>query len=154
MKNRKEITFVIEGTPKAQKRHRFGRGYIYDPSKKEKQDIRALVGAINLNKTEDAVTIAITFYMPRPKKHYRTGKYAGILKETAPDLHTSKPDLDNMIKFYMDALNGLAWKDDAQVVGIMTNKIYDETPRTEITIHNHSGSEVIEYPMDNLGAVA
>ena len=59
-----------------------------------------------------------------------------------------------MIKFYMDALNGLAWKDDAQVVGIMTNKIYDETPRTEITIHNHSGSEVIEYPMDNLGAVA
>lgn len=37
-----------------------------------------------------------------------------------------KPDLDNMIKGLMDALNKIAWNDDAQVIGIEARKMYAE----------------------------
>ena len=38
--------------------------------------------------------------------------------------HTVKPDLDNLIKSVQDALNGLVWRDDAQVVRCRSYKDY------------------------------
>ena len=46
----------------------------------------------------------ITFQFPWPKKWYRTGKYSGQLKDNAPIEHTIKPDIDNLLKFVMDAM--------------------------------------------------
>jgi Holliday junction resolvase RusA-like endonuclease len=42
--------------------------------------------------------------------------------------------VDNLKKFVLDCLNGVAWKDDAQIVKIEAFKAYGETPRTEIVI--------------------
>ena len=39
-----------------------------------------------------------------------------------------KPDTDNCIKFVLDALNGVAWHDDYQVVQINATKCYDSLP--------------------------
>ena len=47
---------------------------------------------------------------------------------------TIKPDLDNTEKLVMDALNGIAYKDDAQVVSKDTFKVYGETNRLTIII--------------------
>lgn len=48
--------------------------------------------------------------------------------------HTKKPDLDNLVKFAKDCLNGVAWQDDSQVCELEAWKAYDEKPRTEIII--------------------
>lgn len=49
-------------------------------------------------------------------------------------LHTKKPDLDNLVKLVLDALNGLAWVDDTQVVAGKLVKAYGETARTDVEI--------------------
>jgi Holliday junction resolvase RusA-like endonuclease len=47
---------------------------------------------------------------------------------------TKKPDCDNIIKAVLDALNGVAYYDDSQVVKICIRKRYDTNPRTIIEI--------------------
>ena len=77
----------------------------------------------------------MTFYMDRPKNHYGTGKNADKLKPSAPVWHIARPDIDNFIKFIMDALNGTYWRDDSQICLISAKKIYTGmAPRTEISI--------------------
>ena len=48
--------------------------------------------------------------------------------------HIKKPDLDNLLKFTKDCLNGVVWKDDAQVFSIIAEKRYDPNPKTIISI--------------------
>ena len=46
------------------------------------------------------------------------------------ELAIKKPDIDNITKILLDALNGLAWKDDTQVVSIRAIKgRYETEPR-------------------------
>ena len=49
-------------------------------------------------------------------------------------LPTKKPDIDNIAKCILDALNGVAFHDDTQVVRLMMEKVYDERPRVEVEI--------------------
>lgn len=89
--------------------------------------------------------MALVFYFPRPKSHFRTGKYSTHLKQTAPDLHTAKPDASNLIKFVEDALQQCKkwdgfYKDDSQIVEIKAEKQYctiKEQPRTEVFIDDY-----------------
>lgn len=48
--------------------------------------------------------------------------------------HISKPDLDNLEKFYLDCSTGIIWDDDAQITFCSSAKMYDENPRTEMEI--------------------
>ena len=76
--------------------------------------------------------------MPRPKSHYRTGKFKYKLKEKLKNLkyHTFTPDLDNLIKLISDVISGKDRfiVDDSQICIIEAEKIYGETPRTEFII--------------------
>lgn len=81
------------------------------------------------------IALGVTFYMPRLNSHYGTGKNAGTVKSTAPKYHTSKPDLDKLLRCVKDALTGIAWKDDSQVSVILNlEKIYNVQPGAHITI--------------------
>jgi Holliday junction resolvase RusA-like endonuclease len=40
----------------------------------------------------------------------------------------TKPDMDNVVKAIFDALNGVVWKDDVQVVSLSVGKQYAEAP--------------------------
>ena len=59
-------------------------------------------------------SVILQFYFQRPKSQLRTN---GMVRETAPGPHTSKPDLDNLAKLVLDHItrNGSFWGDDAQV---------------------------------------
>ena len=79
--------------------------------------------------------------MPRPKSHYRTGKRSHVLKAKAPTFHSVRPDIDNLVKFYMDLFNKGFYIDDSQICGLATIKVYSDDweynndhPRTEVTI--------------------
>lgn len=45
-----------------------------------------------------------------------------------------KPDLDNIAKCVLDSLNGIAYRDDSQVVELTIRKYYDDIPRVEVWI--------------------
>jgi Holliday junction resolvase RusA-like endonuclease len=47
---------------------------------------------------------------------------------------TKKPDADNIAKIVCDALNGIAFLDDKQIVDARITKWYSDTPRIEIII--------------------
>lgn len=81
----------------------------------------------------------ITFYMPIPKSgsvNYldENGKRRKR-KVKHGDLHTSKPDADNLVKGIFDCFNGIVWKDDGQVCDIgRIRKVYGDQPSVEIEV--------------------
>lgn len=49
-------------------------------------------------------------------------------------LPTKKPDCDNIAKIICDALNGVAYKDDKQIVQLLVSKVYSVEPFVLVTI--------------------
>jgi Holliday junction resolvase RusA-like endonuclease len=47
---------------------------------------------------------------------------------------TGKPDIDNLIKTIGDALNGIMWRDDSQIVMLQARKFYATEPFTVLTV--------------------
>jgi Holliday junction resolvase RusA-like endonuclease len=133
------IQLEVLGEPKAQARHRhFTRGTFsgtYDPSKDKKETFASILQSqAPKEPIPEPIMLDLTFYMSRPKNHYGTGKKSEIMKDTAPEYHSGRPDLDNLTKFVQDAMNKIFWKDDAQICILNAQKKYSERPRTEILI--------------------
>ncbi len=73
------------------------------------------------------VAVAVTFYLQRPKGHYRVSKRHGqlsALKPSAPKFPTVKPDLDKLTRNTMDALKGVVLADDSIIVDRSEHKRY------------------------------
>lgn len=71
------------------------------------------------------IFLKLIFYRKRPDGHFRTGKYAGQLKDSKKhEQPTSKPDLDKLNRAISDALTGIVFKDDSQVVKLESTKLY------------------------------
>jgi Holliday junction resolvase RusA-like endonuclease len=47
---------------------------------------------------------------------------------------TSKPDIDNVVKLLCDAMNGVVYADDKQIVDLFVNKVYAEAGSTTVLI--------------------
>ena len=116
------IEFRVKGLPVALKRPRMTRrGIVYDPSKKEKQvfDLKC-----RKHRPEKAWTgpikIEIIFYFKRPPSHIKKDLR---LRKNAPEHHTAKPDIDNLVKFVLDALKGF-YIDDRQIIVLKASKCY------------------------------
>jgi Holliday junction resolvase RusA-like endonuclease len=63
------------------------------------------------------LTVAMVFYLARPKSHYRSGKNADLLKPDAPHYPAKMPDLSKLARATEDALTDVGmWADDAQVI--------------------------------------
>jgi Holliday junction resolvase RusA-like endonuclease len=69
----------------------------------------------------------LNFYCKRPKTHYKTGKFANILKDTSPKYNINNKDLDNMVKFVLDALNDKLYTDDSLIFEINCSKLYSDS---------------------------
>ena len=136
-----KILIKVLGNPQHQKRHRHHKAgkfvMTYDPSEVEKTNFLLTVQKYApKSPILGDIRLKLWFCMPRPRGHYGTGRNDGILKASAPRWHTKRPDLDNLIKFVLDALGGrgIYWKDDSQVYSIVAQKLYDEKPRVVIEI--------------------
>lgn len=80
---------------------------------------------------EGPIYLSVAFYMPRP------GRLIWKKRPMPRCPHSSKPDLDNLVKAVKDALSGLLWRDDAQVARMSIIKEYaagDEQPGVGITL--------------------
>jgi Holliday junction resolvase RusA-like endonuclease len=47
---------------------------------------------------------------------------------------TTKPDMDNVVKAVFDAINGVVWKDDVQVVNLAVSKSYGDQPAVHVVV--------------------
>jgi Holliday junction resolvase RusA-like endonuclease len=68
--------------------------------------------------------VAFSFYFPRPACHYGSGKNANRLRDSAPMYPTGRPDVTKLVRSTEDALKGIAWRDDSQVVDQIAQKRY------------------------------
>lgn len=66
-----------------------------------------------------------------PKSASKVKKSAMLDGELLP---SKKPDIDNIVKAVLDALNKVAYRDDTQVVELQVRKQYSERPRLEICL--------------------
>jgi crossover junction endodeoxyribonuclease RusA len=119
------IAFSVEGKPIQQGSMRAFNNRIVHNKTKELMDWRSKVGqAAHLagcTPIHGAITITMRFRYLRPKSVIRT-------QPTVP------PDLDKQIRSILDALTGIAYQDDSQVIHITASKEYQGTQGVDIVI--------------------
>ena len=86
--------------------------------------------------TDGPVWMALHFVFTRPAGHFGTGRNAGKLKPSAPRWPTSRAigDRTNLLKSVEDALTGIVWHDDSQVVDGPIRVSYGPAPLISIAI--------------------
>lgn len=50
-----------------------------------------------------------------------------------------KPDMDNIVKVVADALNGVAYHDDTQIVSVSAKKIYAASEGLDVIVEEYNG---------------
>jgi Holliday junction resolvase RusA-like endonuclease len=139
-----EISFFIQGIPKpgGSKRgflHKStGRVIVTEDCKKNaswRESCKLFASQVfTADPLIGPLAVEFHFVFPRPKGHYGTGKNAGVVKASAPAYPAVKPDTTKLIRSTEDALTGLLWKDDAQIVGQNATKTYGERPGAQIVV--------------------
>lgn len=136
------VHLSVRGEPAPQGSKRYiglkgGRGIIVDASKRTAPWRSNIAHEARLAMDEreplsGPIQCDVTLYVTRPGGHY--GK-RGLLP-SAPLYPTTRPDRDKLARAVFDALSGIVWRDDAQVVTGSTSKLYADGrgPGVEIRI--------------------
>lgn len=130
------VTFTVPGiaAPAGSKRgfinRKSGRVIITDDSKRSKpwqaSVADAATEAMDGPLLAGPLELILTFTVPRPQGHYGTGRNAGTVKQSAPLFPVVKPDVTKLVRAVEDALTGIVWRDDAQVISQHASKVYGE----------------------------
>lgn len=130
------ISFVVNMEPRPLMRHMSRRGFMYNPSAPlQKAFLADCQPFLPPSPLDGPLELELYFYFRRPLSHYRTGQFKDILKDSSPLYHTGRRDIDNLVKFVLDALNKVAYSDDSQVCMLKSGKFYtSEEPRVEVII--------------------
>lgn len=120
------IQFAVYGKPQGKARPRFTRnGHAYTPQNTvdyEKQIKQAYISAGGQLISDTApILICITAEFKKAKSN----------KMHSP---TIKPDTDNIAKIVCDALNGVAYHDDKQIVSLAIDKVWADDERIVVRI--------------------
>jgi Holliday junction resolvase RusA-like endonuclease len=135
------ITLFVKGIPVAKARARTtivnGRAWSYTPKKTMVWEdvVRMEAKIFEKDKFSKDIPLIVTMQvlLPVPKSFSRIKREMALDNKLRP---TTRPDLDNYIKSCLDAMNGILYEDDSQVVeyGSGTGKFYSETPGIKIQI--------------------
>lgn len=128
------IVITIPGEPVAKGRPRVGRHHTYTPQKtvNHEEYVKLMWMQQHGNKEPSVgpLNAVITFNFEPPKSYTKTKRKSAI----EGVWHVKKPDIDNLIKTVTDALNGLAYKDDSQIVSMQIFKQYAGKSETVIKL--------------------
>jgi len=135
-----DLSFTVYGEPIPLSRHMVARGRMYNPSAKAQNLFaNACADKLPITPMDGPIEANLIFYFSRPKNHYGTGKNSNKLKDNIDTWHSKKKDLDNLIKFVLDSLNGKAYLDDSQICIINSAKLYtNSNPRIEVRMRKLS----------------
>ena len=126
------LTPVQQQRPRAT---RYGRSIrLYDPKvvKQFKQTVAEKAMLTYRNQPlSGSLAVTLVFYRPVQQSLSKVEKQRRIDGRHLPVV---KPDLDNYIKSFLDALHGIYWQDDALITDIVASKRYGRQPRIEIEV--------------------
>jgi Holliday junction resolvase RusA-like endonuclease len=154
-----EFRVTILGRPLSMPRHRVFKGRFYNTRKREMQDFatrfkeripRANQGPLFPRRVP--VSITIWFLMSRPVAHFVNRNRLGRLKSTALDstrFPVMIPDIDNLVKFVLDSLKGVAFCDDSQVVRLQAYRMWDNHGQCLGTTVLHLRKHMVEQHCDD-----
>lgn len=135
-----EVIFIVPGSPHGKGRPQFstigGKARARTP---EKTVIYENLVKLEYQRTwgdtrfpdDAALLVEINAYFDIPKSASNKRKQA---MRSGVERPTKKPDSDNIIKSVCDSLNGIAYRDDAQIVEVVFRKFYGDYPRIEVYI--------------------
>lgn len=133
------IKFTVSGKPQGKARPRYSRrnGYVRTYTPKNTVEYEDLVKKSAIEQCKDKldkeytglVKMSIKAYF-KPNKSISKKQYNLLIGAN----HLKKPDGDNIAKIICDSLNGVAYKDDAQVAVLNIEKYYDDEERVEVVI--------------------
>lgn len=132
------MDIFVPGIPASQgsKRH-VGNGVMVESSKKlgpwRERVALAVSEVVEGEPTRSTVTVACDFYFARPQSHLRKD---GSVRASAPK-RPGRPDLDKLVRAVFDALTGIVFQDDGQVVDLVAGKQYGESPGLWLRVINH-----------------
>jgi Holliday junction resolvase RusA-like endonuclease len=78
--------------------------------------------------------MSLVFSMPIPVSYSKKRTQACLDRF---EKYTKKPDIDNLAKTIMDALNGICYDDDSQIVRLIVDKVYSNEPRVSVVIDEY-----------------
>lgn len=128
--NQKEaLAIVVSGTPVAKGRPRYTRqGHCYTPKKTLEAEhfVRLIAQSQIISKPlTGSLAVELLAICPIPTSWSKKKREAALRGDLRPE---TKPDFDNILKLYCDALNGSLWQDDRQIVDGRCIKCYGENP--------------------------
>ena len=133
------LTFMVEGNPIGKGRPKFARrgNFVstYTPTKTRdyetviKEVARKAMGSNELLETPLTVAIYITVPIPQSYSKKRT---EACLKDIERPI--KKPDIDNIAKCFLDAMNDIVYKDDTQVLTLHVTKVYGTVGMVEVMV--------------------
>ena len=133
-----KIKFTVPGQPVAQGRPKFttigGHARAYDP--KKSVDYKKIVAYHAMQHKpkqllKGELEVEILIFKECLKSFSRKNMELAELGQLRP---ITKPDADNYAKGPLDAMKGIIWKDDGQIVDLIARKFYSSRPRIEITV--------------------
>ena len=137
----KRLTIAIEPRPKERPRATMvgGHARIYTPRTTDEYEKKIRTAWIRANgdtPMEGQLLAKIYYGFPIPKSTPKKDRPDMLAKKKRP---TMKPDLDNLDKAVLDALNKVAYRDDSQIVAKVSKKHYAEVPAVTIIIERYEG---------------
>ena len=132
--------FQVGGKPQGKARPRVTRsGRAYTPKKTERAEMGVAWSArdAGVRPIDGPVALEIVAIYEVPKSVSQRKRQA-MLGEFRP----VKPDADNVLKLVADALNGIAYGDDNQIVSTAVWKIYGAESRVIITVRSATSADL------------
>lgn len=129
-----ELIYSVDGDPVGKQRPRFSRGRTYTPKKTVDYEhliaSKALSAMAPMLPLETPVSVYIWINHAIPASYSKKRKEACLNRLEYP----KKPDLDNTAKVFLDAMNGIVYKDDVQVVTLHVTKRYDTVASVHVLV--------------------
>lgn len=128
------MKFEILGKPTGKGRPRLGKYGTYTPQKtKDYEDLVKLSfkNKYKVKPSEREIKMKITAVFEPPRRLSKK-KRAELIDWEQGYMH--KPDIDNIAKIILDALNGLAYKDDNQVTTLLLFKQYGTADKVVVEL--------------------
>jgi Holliday junction resolvase RusA-like endonuclease len=129
------ISLTIPGSPQGKQRPRWFKFGTYTP--KETVNYETLIKELFAVKYADfkpidcPVKMALEIFHSIPNSKSKKVK---ALMEAGSIRPAVRPDMDNVIKILCDALSGLAYQNDSQIIELTAKKFYSYIPRVELTL--------------------
>lgn len=147
-----KTTFKVPGKPTGKGRPRVTKGgHVYTPAQTREYEeyVRSCApqGIIRESQKDKPIAITIVATYPIPKSTTKKNKELMLNNNIRP---TKKPDIDNIAKIIMDALNGLAYPDDSCIVELTACKLYGEDPGVQVTVEevNNNDRQILNKKED------